>query len=73
MDLRGSAPCDSGVDEWAWKVFANRVRYLLRIDERQPAEGACSEPPPTSFDGSEIELTVSPVVIIDRTYDVNRR
>jgi hypothetical protein len=49
------------------------MRQHLRIDERQPREDACSRPPNASFDGSEVELTVSPLVIMDRTYDVDRR
>ena len=67
MDLRNS--CESADETRAWKVFANRVRQLLRIHERQPTEAACSRPPQPSFGDSEIGLTVSPWVIIDRAYE----
>jgi hypothetical protein len=71
-DLRSS--CESDEDFLAWRVFANRVRRVLRIEDRSPAASICDDSgSKLSLAGSEIELTISPLVIITKTYGVRPR
>jgi hypothetical protein len=70
IDLNSS--CESHDETLAWGTFANEVRRLVRLDDRPPDVGVCA-PSEASLFGSDIELAISPLVIVDKTYDVDRR
>lgn len=67
IDLRNQCSSDQATSQW--QAFADRIRSFLRIDDRPPAEGACS-PPNTKSGDSEIELTIWPRRIRYESHDV---
>ena len=67
-----SSSCEGHKDTQAWREFASNVRRLLRIDDRPPDSGVCAACA-DSIGRSEIDLTISPWVIVDSSYGPEQR